>query len=137
LIAQFSRFFVVGLVNTAIDYSILFSLSFLTGITKGNEIIPLNIVSFGIATTNSYFLNKYWAFKDLSHFHQGRKVSLFLLVSLTAVVLNTTIVRLITTNIDPLFGFTASEWLLVAKVIATGISLFWNFAGYKWIVFKK
>ena len=134
---QFLRFALVGLINTAIDYAILLLLSKATGITGGNAIIPLNIISFSVATTNSYFLNKHWSFGDKSKVDAGKKVSLFLIVSIIGVVINTAIVRIVTTNIQPLFNLSPREWLLGAKVIATGASLVWNFIGYKIFVFKK
>jgi putative flippase GtrA len=125
------------LINTSIDYIVLFSLSKITGITGGTALIPLNVISFTIATTNSYFLNKNWAFHDQSHAHEGKKASLFLLVSIVGVAINTAIVFAITTFIDPMFGAQPRTWLFGAKVVATGISLIWNFIGYKLIVFKK
>jgi len=115
----------------------LFILSKVTGITGGADLIPLNVVSFTIATTNSYFLNKNWAFHDHSHAHEGRKASMFLFVSIIGVAINTGVVVAITTFVDPMFGVEARPWLFGAKVIATGVSLVWNFTGYKLFVFKK
>ncbi len=134
---QFWRFAIIGVINTLIDYAILLILSKATGITSGNGIIPLNIISFSAATINSYFLNKHWAFSDQSQFEQGKKFSLFLLVSIIGVVINTSIVRVVTTNIHPMFGLSPSLWLIVSKLVATGVSLIWNFLGYKIFVFKK
>ena len=133
---QFARFVVVGLINTAIDYGILFVLSKITGVTGGTRIIPLNVISFSIATTNSYFLNKYWSFGDKSEGDQGKKLSLFLIVSFIGVIINTSIVTLFTKSIDPMFGLEPRVWLFVGKILATGISLIWNFIGYKLFVFK-
>jgi putative flippase GtrA len=62
---------------------------------------------------------------------------MFLLVSIFGVVINTIIVRILTSNAG-LFGtLSATERLFVAKVAATSISLIWNFIGYKALVFKK
>ncbi len=137
VIGQFSRFVIVGLINTGIDYAILFLLSHLTGITSGNGIIPLNVISFSIATTNSYLLNKRWSFHDRTEGDHGRKLSMFLLVSLVGVIINTTVVRLLTSNGHLLVGIDETLRLLIAKVAATGLSLIWNFLGYKAFVFKK
>lgn len=134
---QFVRFVVVGLINTAIDFAILNLLSKLTGITKGDGLIPLNIISFSIATTNSYFLNKHWSFADNSGNDGGKKFSLFLIVSITGALINTSIVRIISTNVSPLFDLSPQLWLNVSKAAATGVSLVWNFIGYKLFVFKK
>ncbi len=44
---------------------------------------------------------------------------------------------LVSTYIHPLFGFSAARWLNIAKVLATVISLVWNFLGFKFFVFKS
>lgn len=134
---QFWRFVIIGVINTLVDYAILLILSKITGITGGTKIIPLNVISFSVATINSYFLNKYWAFADPSRLDQGKKFSLFLIVSIIGVTINTTIVTLFTSHVSPMFGLSPREWLIGAKLVATGVSLVWNFAGYKIFVFKK
>jgi len=134
---QFMKFVVVGFMNTALDFLILNTLVHVTGITGGVGIIPLNVVSFTVATTNSFFLNKRWSFHDTSHVHEGRKFTMFLLVSIVGVLINTSIVWFISSTVDPMFGAGKTLWLNIAKACATAISLFWNFYGYKYIVFKK
>ncbi|MEO8065259.1 MAG: GtrA family protein [Candidatus Doudnabacteria bacterium] len=134
--SQLWRFVIIGIINTAIDYGILLILSAITGITGGAKIIPLNIISFSVATTNSYFLNRRWAFADQSG-EQGKKFSLFLIVSIIGVTINTSIVTFITSHVSPMFGLPPRAWLIAAKLVATGVSLIWNFIGYKVIVFKK
>ncbi|MBI2355655.1 MAG: GtrA family protein [Candidatus Doudnabacteria bacterium] len=137
LAGQFIRFAIVGAVNTLLDFAILNLLSWATGIYEGNGIIPLNVISFTVAVVNSYFLNKAWAFKDRASEEQGKKFTLFLIVSVIGAIINTATVRIVSTNIDPMFGLSQELWLNAAKVIATGLSLVWNFIGYKVFVFKK
>jgi len=137
LVFQLIKFGMIGVLNTVVDYVILLILSKITGITSGNGIIPLNIISFSIATVNSYFLNKLWTFSDKSRVEQARKFSLFLIVSIVGVIINTVIVRVITTNVPIQLNLTPREWLIAAKLAATGVSLIWNFVGYKLFVFKK
>lgn len=137
IVGQFLRFAVIGGINTAIDFAILNLLSWITGYYSGNGIIPLNIISFTVAVVNSYYLNKKWAFKDQTGGEQGKKFTLFLLVSVIGAGINTATVRIVSTNIDPMFGLSQELWLNVAKIVATGLSLVWNFVGYKLFVFKK
>lgn len=137
LYSQFWRYALIGFFNTAIDFAILNVLIKITGITSGNGLIPLNIISFTIAVTNSYFMNKRWSFADASQTDGGKKFSLFLIVSIIGAVVNTGIVRFVATNIDPMFGLSPQLWVNVAKAAATGVSLVWNFSGYKLFVFKK
>jgi putative flippase GtrA len=134
---QFLKFVVVGVINTAINFAVLNILSALTGITSGSGIIPLAVVAFAIATTNSYIWNKRWSFKDQSKTDTGRKFSYFLIVSIIGAGINSGTVYLITTYIPPMFGLSPQLWLNVAALAATGISLVWNFIGYKVFVFKK
>jgi len=137
VVGQFLRFVVVGIINTATDYVILFALSKITGVTRGNGIIPLNMISFSCAVIMSYYLHKHWSFADKEGHEQGRKFTRFLAVSLVALLINTGIVRLITTDIHPLFQLSPSLWLLAAKAVGTGVVMVWNFIGYKIFVFKK
>ncbi|MFH1551988.1 MAG: GtrA family protein [bacterium] len=141
-IKQFSRFVVIGFMNTGIDFAILNLLMWWTGIYSGKGIILINIVSFLVAVTNSYFWNKLWVFK-------ANKVKLddrikvinqflrFAIVTLIGLAINTSIIFIITTFIPPFFGLSKEIWANLAKAGATSISLLWNFTGYKFIIFKK
>lgn len=137
LVGQFLRFVLVGFINTTINFIVLNFLSYLTGITSGPHVIYLAGISFVVATTNSYYMNKYWAFHDSSHFHEGRQITLFLLVSLVGLAINSGLVYLVTTHVNPMFNLTPKLWLNAAAVVATGISMIWNFIGYRIFVFKQ
>jgi len=133
LLWQFGKFAAVGFLNTAIDFGILNFLIALTGVSKGVGIIPINTTSFSIALVNSYFWNKEWVFP-------GRKqanFALFVAVTLIGLSINSGIVYVLTTYISPIVVESDKLWANLAKVLATAISLFWNFAGYKLIVFKR
>lgn len=134
---QFLKFITVGFMGTIIDFGILNLLSWLTGVTSGDGIIPINIVAFVSALTFSFYFNKRWTFDDLSVGETHRKFTWFLLISLGGVTINTLIVRFLTTNINPAFDVDPRLWLNIAKFLATGASGLWNFFGYKLIVFKK
>ena len=136
LIAQFARFVVIGIMNTVINFAILNILSSIFNVTKGEKVIWIAIAAFVIATINSYFFNKRWTFKDHAS-DEGQKFTGFLIVSIIGAGINSGTVYLITTHIDPMFGLSQQLWLNVAALGATGISLIWNFIGYKIFVFKK
>lgn len=137
LIKQFSKFIIVGVVNTGLDFLVLNILIRLTGITAGKEIFVLNTISFSVAVINSYFLNKYWTFQDQTSRGEPVKFSQFIAVSVVGVILNSLVLTAITTSVAPLFGLGAVLWANIAKLFATGISLIWNFIGYKFFVFKR
>jgi putative flippase GtrA len=134
---QFIKFGLIGGFNTLVDFGILNALMYITKIYKGNGLILLNIVSFSVAVINSYFLNKYWAFKDKSSVDREKQFVSFLAVSIVGVVINTLVLRVVSTNIDPMFGLNQQIWTNIGKLLATGVSLVWNFIGYKFFVFKK
>jgi putative flippase GtrA len=136
LAAQFLRFAVVGALNTGIDFAILNVLSYLTNITDGARIIPLKGVAFLAANVNSYLINKRWTFKDKTDGQGAKQFSVYLSVSVIGALINIGAVFLITTYISPLFGMSDKLWLNVANLVATGLSLVWNFIGYKLIVFR-
>jgi putative flippase GtrA len=138
LIKQFSKFIIVGGINTGIDFLILNILIYITGITAGTELFILNCISFSAAVTNSYFMNKRWTFQDKTKTEQEPiKFSQFFAVSIVGIVINGLILTGITSYIPPLFGLSAVLWANIAKLMATGVSLIWNFIGYKFFVFKE
>lgn len=130
---QIAKFGLVGVLNTTIDFGILNFLIILTGISSGSMIIALNLASFGAATVNSYFWNKYWVFAGTK---RGNFVT-FMIVSIVGIAINTATVYLLTNYVPPQVVESPVLWANIAKVLATGLSLVWNFLGYKLIVFKK
>lgn len=137
ILKQIGKFVIVGGINTGIDFLVLNIEMALTGITSGPGMLVLNTISFSAATTNSFFMNKRWTFEDKGAVQEGVKFSQFLLVSIVGIIINGGIVYLITSFTTPLFGLSPQLWANVAKLLATGISLIWNFIGYKFFVFKR
>ena len=133
---QIVKFVEVGVLNTFIDVGILNLLIWLSGITAGGRLTPLNSVSFLCAATNSYFWNKLWTFKKEGQV-QGKEFGQFLAVSIVGWLINTGIVVLGTTFFAPVAFLSAGAWVNVMKLVATFVAMFWNFIGYKFIVFKK
>lgn len=136
--AQFSKFVAVGFLNTAIDFGILNLLSLATGITGGLQVGGVNIPGFSVAVVNGYLWNQLWVFRARSEgeglFHDFPK---FLAVTIVGLAINSGIIVMATTYIHPFSGVGKETWLNLAKVAATAISLFWNFTGYKFLVFRK
>ena len=136
VVYQIAKFAEVGVLNTAIDFGILNLLIWLTGITSGWAIAPLNAASFLCATTNSYFWNKFWTFKKEGT-AGGKDFTQFLGISAIGIGINTGIVVAGTSLILPVFGLSAGAWANLMKILATLVSMIWNFLGYKFIVFKE
>ncbi len=133
---QLAKYGEIGVLNTAIDFGILNFLMWLTSTTKGFFLIPLNLVSFSTAVTNSYFWNKWWTFEKKGAL-EGREFAIFLIVSLIGIGINTLIVFLGTSFFEAPLNLSGGAWANLVKIVATSLSLVWNFTGYKFIVFKK
>ena len=132
-LVQFGKFLAVGTLNTGIDFGTLNLLSWLTGIYGGVQLAPINVPGVLLALTNSYLLNKHWTFKAPAQ--PGRRVGRFVLVSLIGVSLNTALVVALTHVMMRPAGLTPQLWENLAKALATGGMLLWDFLGYKFVVF--
>lgn len=129
---QVAKFGQIGVLNTAVDFGILNFLINVTGVTSGAEIILINAVSFTTALVNSYFWNKSWVFDKA----KKSNFLTFIVITLIGLSINTGVVYGLTTYISPIIVTSSTLWANLAKVLATCLSLVWNFAGYKLIVFK-
>lgn len=133
LLWQLAKFGLVGVLNTAIDFGILNYLSSYLHITEGVQIIPIKATSFLVALANSYWWNKNWVF-------EGKKKAnmfTFAIVSIIGFSVNISVVYLFTSFITHPSTVSDQLWLNIANVLATFLSLTWNFLGYRLIVFKK
>lgn len=138
-LAQFGKFVLIGVLNTAIDFGILNILSLATGITGGYSIGGVNVPGFVVAVINSYFWNKYWIFANGAQSSQEslwQNFSKFLGVSIIGLLLNSGIIIIITVLPAVKTSLAPGTALNTAKLLATMVVLFWNFFGYKFFVFK-
>src|SRR3989338_9197973 len=133
LLWQLAKFALVGVLNTAIDFGILNFFIGMTGVASGAGIILINTTSFSTALVNSYFWNRDWVFDQT----KKSKFLTFAVVTLIGLSINTGVVYILTTYIQPILVTSPTLWANLAKVAATVLSLIWNFTGYKLIVFKK
>jgi len=129
--SQVLRFSAVGIVNTVIDFGLLFTLKAL-----GLPVISANIISSTIAFIFSFFANKKYTFKS----HGGnlvREIALFTIVTLFGLwVIQSVVIYVTYPWISELTNSTSSG-LLISKLIATIASLLWNYTLYSLVVFKK
>ena len=137
IIGQFSRFVVVGFLNTGIDFAVLNLEMWVFSIYKGWPVFVFNAVSFAIASTNSFFWNRLWAFKYKGSSKAVFQYAQFIFITLIGMGINSLVFYFGTTLVSARFGLSQGLWANVVKAAATGISLIWNFIGYKFFVFKK
>jgi putative flippase GtrA len=118
----FLRFCLVGAVNTAIDFGVFVLLVY----RWDWGIVIAHILSFTVATINSYVMNRQWSFHDRQR--QSHRVQLprFLAVTVSGLALSTGAIHVLGAHM-PAYA---------AKILVIGITLFWNYAGSSLFVFR-
>jgi putative flippase GtrA len=126
-ITRFARFLTVGALGTALDFSLLAALKF-----AGLPTLLANSISFTAGVANNYTLNSRWTFSDRRSANWKAQFLQFLAVSLISLALNNAIVFLLEAPLGTLIGH-ADLGYAPAKIIATGVVVFWNyFANRNW-----
>lgn len=138
LFLQFSKFVVVGAINTGIDIGVLNLLMLVTGYNQGLYFSVFKAVSFIAAVSNSYLMNKFWTFRQQSQtVHVGTQMSQFFIVSIIGLAINVGVASLVVNVVSRPDFISSTIWANIGTLIATAVSLIWNFIGYKLFVFKK
>jgi putative flippase GtrA len=125
LVGQAARFAVIGVVNTLVDFGVfLFAFAFLT-----SSLVAANVLSWAVAVTGSYIMNSFITFAAES----GRRLRLrayagFIGSGLAGLIANTATLLV------------AARLLLLpvvlAKVLAIGVSFLVNFSLARFLVFR-
>ena len=126
------RFIIVGSINTVIDFSILFALATIFNTPK--ELA--NFISTFVAFLFSFFANKKYTFKSTSK-NLKKQFLLFTIVTLFGLWVIQTIIIAAITPVFTNLGANKSTALLISKLLATIVSLIWNYTLYSRVVFKK
>ena len=131
-ITRFLKFSVVGTIGAIVDFSIL---NLLRGVF-GWPLALANTVSFTCAVLSNFLWNRFWTYPDSRSKPLGSQLLTFFIVNLAGWAINTGMLLLLT---NPMAGLATSALGLTdpiitdrygynsAKVIATGVVLFWNF----------
>lgn len=121
LLLQVSRFYIIGLINTVIDFGI-FNLLLACCHEPGTaELLAINTLAVSLAMINSYVLNGRWTFNQLSlHPHQ---ISRFTCASLMGMIINSLIVW----AGSCVFSHHIILWLNLSKAAGAVVSSTWNF----------
>jgi putative flippase GtrA len=131
-ITRFLKFSVVGTIGAFVDFSIL---NLLHGVL-GWPLALSNTISFTCAVLSNFLWNRFWTYPDSRSKPLGAQLFTFFVVNIAGWAINTGMLLLLT---NPLTGLATSLLGVTnpiiadrfgynsAKVIATGVVLFWNF----------
>jgi len=125
VIYEFFKFAFVGGIGTLINILILYYLTEKVGVYY----LFSAIISFIIAMTSNFFLNKIWTFKENVPSNIAKKYVQFSLVSLGALLINLFFLYFFTEIIG--------IYYLFSQILAIGIALIINFFGNKIWTFSK
>lgn len=128
----FTRFLTVGAVGTVLDFCLLTLLKL-----AGMPTLFANSISFTAGLVNNFTFNRLWTFNDSAQASNWKKqLAQFTAVSLAGLVLNNLIVLSLEHVLGNILG--QPNWgYLPAKVIATGVVVFWNYFANRMWTFKK
>ncbi|MBX4198389.1 GtrA family protein [Candidatus Parcubacteria bacterium] len=126
---QFIKFAIIGVFNTFVDFAIYYTLTRHTAffdVATSMKYVA-NAISFIIATTFSFFANRWWTFerKDKATIGEAAR---FYSTTLSGLVLNIILLAVL------IRVFSIHD--LIAKVFATIVTVFWNFLFKKFWVFN-
>ena len=136
ILLQFAKFGAVGALNTLLDLGILNTLIAFSDIASGYWYSIFKAISFVVASISGYLWNKYWTF-GVSGNINIKEFGQFFIVTLIGFGINVGIASFVVNVIGPMGNISPNLWANVGALMATAISLIWNFAGYKIFVFKK
>ena len=120
--AQFLRFAVVGVIASVIQFSILVGL---VELAHANKLIA-NAMGFIVAATANYLMNRFFTFSGTQS-HMGYGMLKFAVTSVIGLGVNTLIFQTLMS-----FGL----WYVFAWVVATGLTMVWNYSAARLIVFR-
>ena len=123
-IFKFFKFGIVGISGMAVDFSITWlckeKLQF-------NKYIS-NSIGFVVAATSNYFFNRVWTFQSTSN-QIVKEYSSFLIISIIGLGINNLIIYFMHDKMKMNF--------YLAKIMATGIVVLWNFFANYFFTFNK
>lgn len=130
-IRRFARFAAIGVVGTLVDFGLLVFFKELLGF----PVWIANTLSYSAGIANNFILNRLWTFSDAREKAPLLQFAQFAAISLVGLLLNTLIVTLLAGTLETLPGLEQVGYI-AAKVIATGLVLFWNFFANRYWTFR-
>ncbi len=122
--AQFTKFVLIGFVNTAIHYSVFILLFRVFGVLM----LVASGIGYSLGVLNSFIMNRKWTF-EMNNKANIPEFTKFVIVNVVSLIVNLGALRVLVQNIGliPELG----------QVGAIGASIIVNFVGNKWWTFKS
>ena len=133
---QAGKNILVGILNSSIDFAVLNLLMFLFAKTSGSFMLGFKFLSFTAGATNSYFWNKFWTFEEKDKAHSSQFVK-FYSVALGGLLIHASTIFFLVNIVGAPCGIKPVIWTNVGNAVAIFLGFFWDFFGYKFLVFKK
>lgn len=134
---QFGKFILTGGFNFLVDATVLNFFIFATGMSDGFPQTGFKGVSFVFGVISSYLLNRYWTFSANLKKGVSKEIWQFLAVSGIGLAVNVGADYFLVNMIGIFWGMKPALWAQFSAVLASAIAMLWNFAGYKFFVFKE
>ena len=122
---EFIRYLISGSTAALVNFSFLYFFTDILGVWY----LFSSAMSFVIAFFVSFYLQKFWTFRDGSKDVLGRQMVLYLLIALFNLCLNALLMYVL---VD-LFGV----WYMLAQFFVTGTIALWSFLIYKLFIFNQ
>lgn len=137
-LGEYLRFGLVGALNTLVDFVVLNALIVALGAYASAHFAEMKAISFLAAVVNSYLFNKYWVFGSRAAQGIGvaREGGRFLAVSVMGFLANVASSSLAFSLLKELQLFESHLAANLSAMVGTLVVLAWNFAGYKFFVFR-
>lgn len=137
---QFIKFGITGAIGAVVDFTVLYLLHDFLGWQAtielyGSKLIAANMISVFLAIVSNFLINRYWTFRG----HTGNAAQQwtgYFILNIFTWALNQILTSYFTFHFILLSPFGENR-IYVAKALAIGLILFVNFAGSKFIVFRK
>lgn len=133
---RFLKFSVVGTIGAVVDFGVLYLLHVVVGL----PIVLANTCSFTAAVLSNFTWNRYWTYPDSRSKPIRTQLAQFFVVNIAGWGINTGILVLLRYPCVSLVGTATRAMALsmtpellyklgynLAKAVATGVVLFWNF----------
>jgi len=135
-VLQAAKFVLIGIVATLVDLGVLSFLMGITGFVAGVGYAAMKGLSFVVATTFKYPLNKFMAFEQNNKKGIVKEYIAFFVVTLIGFAIDVVIATKVVAG-GPMAGLSGKSWGIVGGIAGALVVFVWNFIGYKFIVFKK